>query len=145
MQIRRIWRGWLVVVTIGVMVYAAGLMLMPETMHGLFNLLFFGDSKQVRRISEDNPEFIQLVYGVLGAVMIGWMVTLLAIMRRHFQTDPHGTWQILVVSIGVWYVVDSGFSVATGFIEHAVFNTGFLVLYAIPLVGMGRRLNSTSG
>lgn len=141
----RFWRGWLVVVTIGVMVYAAGLMLMPQTMHGLFNLLFFGDSKQVRHVGENNPEFIQLVYGVLGAVLIGWMVTLLAIMRRHFQTDPRGTWQILMVSIGVWYAVDSGFSVATGFVEHAVFNTGFLVLYALPLLGMGRSLNSTNG
>ncbi|MBZ0318843.1 MAG: hypothetical protein K8L91_20675 [Anaerolineae bacterium] len=141
----RIWRRWLIVVTIGVMVYAAGLMLLPQTMHGLFNALFFADSKQVRRIGEDNVEFIQLVYGVLGAVMIGWMVTLLALMRHNFQTDPRGIWQILVLSIGVWFVVDSGFSVVTGFVEHAVFNMGFLVLYAIPLVGMGRSLNSTNG
>lgn len=141
----RFWRGWLVVVTIGVMVYAAGLMLMPRTMHGLFNLLFFADSNRVRRIGEDNFEFIQLVYGVLGAVMIGWMVTLLAIMRRHFQTDPRGTWQILRMSIGVWFVVDSGFSVATGFVEHAVFNTGFLVLYAIPLMAMYRRFREPNG
>lgn len=140
----RFWRQCLNVVTVGVMVYAAGLMLMPQTMHELLNRLFFGDSKQVWQIGEDNPEFIQLVYGVLGAVMIGWMVTLLALMRHNFQTDPRGTWQILVLSIGVWFVVDSGFSVVTGFVEHVVFNTGFLVLYAIPLVGMGRRSNSTS-
>lgn len=141
----RFWRGWLVVVTIGVMVYAVGLMLLPQTMHGLFNLLFFADSKQVRRIGEDNFEFIQLVYGVLGAVMIGWMATLLAIMRRHFQTDPRGTRQILMVSIGVWYVVDSGFSVVAGFVEHAVFNTGFLVLYAIPLMAMYRQFREPNG
>lgn len=145
MRTIRFWRGWLVVVTIGVMVYAMGLMLMPQTMHGLFNLLFFADSKQVRQIGEDDPVFIQLVYGVLGAVMIGWMVTLLAIMRRHFHTDPCGTLQILTVSIAVWYAVDSGFSVATGFVEHAVFNTGFLLVYAIPLVGMGRQLREPNG
>ncbi len=141
----RFWQRWLIAVTIGVVIYATGLMLMPQTMHGLFSRLFFGDSDNVQRIGEDYPEFIQLVYGVLGAVMIGWMVTLLAIMWRHFRTDPRGTWQILVISIGVWYAVDSGFSVVIGLVEHAVFNTGFLVLYVVPLVGIGRSLDLTSG
>jgi hypothetical protein len=130
------WRRWLIVVMGGVMLYGLCLILFPQTMHHFFNILFFGSSES---IEHTDPEVITLVYGVLGAVLIGWMVTLLATLLLIPATHQHITWQILALAIGVWFVTDTGFSLYTGFVAHALFNTGFLILFAIPLGNIIRR------
>jgi hypothetical protein len=127
------WRRWLITVMVGVIVYGLCLIVLPQTMHRFFNTLFFASSNTIQHVGEANPEFIPLVYGVLGAVLIGWMVGLLALLLMTPPDSQRVTWQILVLSIGTWFSIDTGFSLYTGFIAHALFNVGFLVLFAIPL------------
>lgn len=139
------WRKGLMGVTGAVMVYALGLMLMPGVMHGLFTTLFFGGADAIQSLKElegDEGRFITLVYGVLGAVMLGWMAGIMWMLVRGFRSNPREVWATLTFSVVVWFVVDSGFSVVTGFVEHALFNVAFVVMYAIPLIGMGRALYS---
>jgi len=132
------WRRWLIVVTIAVIVYGLALMLAPQVMHGLFNTLFFASSDVVQQFGEQASAFITLVYGVLGAVIIGWMVALLSIIWGMAQ-NPRSAWNTLMLSVVVWYALDTGMSLLIGSVSHAVFNTLFLVMFAVPLVGIYRQ------
>ncbi len=40
----------------------------------------------------------------------------------------------------VWYVIDSAGSIAAGVASNVVFNTAYLVLVLIPLLGMTKNL-----
>lgn len=132
------WRRWLMVVTGGVMLYSLGLMLLPETMQALFKRLFFdfGDAS----FNTEAQDYIQLVQGVLGAVIIGWMVTFLAIIVWFFQPGQARAWDILALSMTIWFLMDSGFSVAIGVVNHAIFNVIFLVLFVLPLGATYRQM-----
>ena len=123
------WWRWLMVVTGGVIVYSLGLMFLPTTMHQAFNTLFYGASDA----NGDLTDYISLIYGVLGAVIIGWMVMLMSILMTAFRRGEREAWQTIVLSMVIWFVVDSGFSIYIGVIEHAIFNVIFMILFAIPL------------
>lgn len=128
------WQRWLIVVTGGVILYGFGLIFLPHLMHTLFNTLFFSSSDSIRDFADESHNFIPFVYGVLGAVIIGWMVTLMSILLTAFH-QPFA-WRTLTLSIGLWYLIDTGFSLYLGSVAHAVFNTVFLGLFAVPLAAL---------
>ncbi len=131
------WRKWLIVVTGAVIVYGLCLILLPQVMHTLFNALFFSSSEVVRRLGEEADFFIALIYGVLGAVIVGWMTALMSILMSDFQRN---TWNTITLSVVIWYILDTGFSLVIGSVSHALFNTLFFVLFAIPLGATYRQL-----
>lgn len=131
------WRRWLILVTGGVILYALILIFLPEPMKNLFEQLFFSHESPIAA-NQGARSSATFVYGVLGAVLIGWMTTLLLLLIGPFQRPQRDIWNTLTVSIIVWYVIDSGFSVVIGIVSHALFNTGFLILFAIPLAATYR-------
>lgn len=133
------WRRWLILVTGGVILYAFTLILLPESMQNLFEQLFF--SHEASLSANQQVRFsASFVYAVLGAVMIGWMTSLMGLLLGPFQRPQREIWIVMTASIIVWYVIDSGFSVLVGIVSHALFNTGFLILFAIPLAASYRYL-----
>lgn len=131
---KQFWERWLMGITLGVIIYGGCLMLFPRAMHTLFNTLFFGESDANGTLTH----YIHLIYGVLGAVLIGWMVMLLGIIRSPFRHGERWAWQTITSSVLIWFLVDSGFSIVIGVVEHAIFNVGFAVLYTIPLAATYR-------
>jgi hypothetical protein len=73
---------------------------------------------------------------VLGAVLIGWGVTILALIRAA-EAAPSAAWQGLTASMVIWFVIDSALSVMTGFPLNAVPNAVFLLTYLIPVLASG--------
>lgn len=71
---------------------------------------------------------------LMGAVTLGWGATVLAVVRA---TDaiPHAAatamWRGITIAILLWYVVDSGLSVATGFWRNALSNTVLIGWYLL--------------
>lgn len=63
---------------------------------------------------------------------------MLSILITIFPHDPRRACYTIALSILIWFSVDSGFSLYAGSVAHAVFNTLFLVLFAIPLIGIYR-------
>jgi hypothetical protein len=74
--------------------------------------------------------------GVLGAVLVGWAVTILYALAAAQGPAPQ-LWMGMTVAMGVWFVIDSAISVLTGFPGNAVANTVFLVLWLIPMFATG--------
>ena len=49
-------------------------------------------------------------------------------------------WWAVVGSATLWFVLDTGLSLALGFVGHAAFNVGFAVALAVPLAAIRRDL-----
>lgn len=76
---------------------------------------------------------------VMGAVSIGWAVTLFAVIRAAIALGDQGRPLWTAVSAGMvsWFLIDSALSVATGFGLNVVPNLGLAGMYVVGLVGSG--------
>lgn len=86
-----------------------------------------------------NPH-MQFTLAVLGAVTIGWSLTLLVAIQAAQQIERpsrRSIWIGIVASFVVWYVVDSSLSIATGFWHNAISNTIISATFLIPAIRYG--------
>jgi hypothetical protein len=128
-----IWWRWLVVVTLGVMIFSISMVLMPSLIQQFFSLLFYSSSQHISTFSEPAVAYITFVQGILGAVMFGWGVALLFVLFGSFRRGKIEGWLTLAISLSAWFVPDTVFSLWCGFWQNAVLNLIFAVLFAIPL------------
>ena len=76
--------------------------------------------------------------GLMGAVTIGWGLTLFYLIRAaHKYGAP--LWQNITIIAAVWYIVDGYISYTTGFGLNIVSNTILMAGLFIPIyIGQGR-------
>ena len=76
---------------------------------------------------------------VMGAVSIGWAVTLFFIVRAAVALGDKGRplWNAITAGMISWFVIDSLLSVATGFGLNLAPNTALLAMYLVGLLGSG--------
>lgn len=79
------WWYWLVVMTVGVMLFGIGMVLAPDLTHQGFSLLVYASPDHISAFGKDAVRYISLVHAVLGAVMFGWGVALLFIVLGPFR------------------------------------------------------------
>lgn len=134
--------GTLTAVIIIVGVYAAGLVLIGGFVGDeLFGPLGFGpESAGITGGAE--RDYTTFIFGVLGAVIIGWMVLTLVVARGPLRCRERWAWNAVASSIGLWFLVDTGFSLGVGQIEHAIFNLAFLAAVAVPLARLRREVTA---
>jgi hypothetical protein len=78
--------------------------------------------------------------GLMGAVTLGWGLTFYGAFKALFALEPATAapiWRYLLSISLIWYVVDSGISIATGFWMNAVSNTIVIILFLVPLIKSG--------
>jgi len=130
----KIWFHWLFVVVIGVMLFGISMILMPGLIRAFFSLLVYSAPMTIdAEFSPAAVEYITLLHGVLGAVMFGWGAIMLMALCGPFRRGSKEGWNMLTVSVAVWFVPDTVFSLGTGFWQNAVLNAVFAVLFAVPL------------
>ncbi|MDO9164488.1 MAG: hypothetical protein Q7U13_00135 [Rhodoferax sp.] len=125
-------------VTLGVMVFGLALVVAPGLAREGFSLLVYGDREQIATFGSLAAQYIALVHAVLGAVMFGWGIALLLVVRGLFARGTREGWQIVAVSVAAWFVPDTTFSLWSGFWQNAVLNLVFIVLFALPLAATYR-------
>jgi hypothetical protein len=140
----RFWWYWLVIAICGVTIFSLSLVFLPDFMQLFFNKMFFSSSQAHSTFSGVAYSYIKFVYGVLGAVMFGWSVALLYIVAVPFRSGKREAWYAITASILMWFIVDSLFSISTGFWQNAIFNTTFIVFFVIPLIATYRNFQNNS-
>ena len=128
------WQRWLLVVSIIVVVFGIALALLGGTpvfewMNSLINQAIWGTPA----LPADVSVFRQWVYAVLGATVAGWGVFIYFIIRHPFARQERWAWNCLVAVLIVWYPIDTLASLYAGVGFNALFNTGLLLLLALPL------------
>ena len=76
---------------------------------------------------------------VLGAVTLGWGLTLMAAMGAANLLGERGgpVWRAITLSVAVWWVVDCALSMATGYGLNVVPNTLFFAAFLAPILRSG--------
>lgn len=74
---------------------------------------------------------------VMGAVSIGWGITLFAAIKAANQLNRQTSrqvWFLITLSVVSWYVIDSILSVVTGFWMNTIPNTVYMATFLLPIV-----------
>jgi hypothetical protein len=93
---------------------------------GLFNWVVFGKTATPSTFSSEAVDYQRLIFGITAAVMIGWSVLLWFVARGPLASGEPWAWRATTASIATWFVIDSTFSIATGYWQNAVLNTVFV-------------------
>jgi hypothetical protein len=88
---------YLTAVAGSVIVFAALMMVTRLVTDGLFNWMFFGETGEPAGFSADAVDYYRVIYGVLGAVMIGWFLLVLWVVRGPLASGVAGAWGALVL------------------------------------------------
>ncbi len=134
------WWRWLVAATAAVGVFGLSLVLLPGPMQQVFNWLYFGDVRGLPTVSPEATVYLSFVFAVLGAVTVGWAASLWLALWGPFRRGEAEGWQMVALSLAVWYGLDTPASLWWGFWQNAVLNTVILVAYLIPLAATYGRL-----
>ena len=123
---------WLEAVLFLVLGYSLLLVIAGATAGSLFSWFGFGPEESID--TNAVRDYLLLPYMVLGAVMAGWTFLMIQIVRGPLKEKSTWAWTILVRSLSLWFVLDTGMSLVLGYPMHAVFNLPFAVALGIPLV-----------
>ena len=122
---------WLEMVLFLVLGYSLLLVVAGGTAGSLFSWFGFGPDESIN--TDAVRDYLLLPYMVLGAVMAGWAILMIQIVRGPLKENSTWAWAFLVRSLSLWFVLDTGMSLVLGYPMHAVFNLPFAVALGIPL------------
>ena len=77
-----IWTIWLTAAAMAVAVFGLFLVLWPTLALQGFSLLVYGDPGRLQALGGETARYISLAHAVLGAVMLGWGLMLVAVVQR---------------------------------------------------------------
>jgi hypothetical protein len=89
----------------------------------------------------DPGTHLRFAFGLMGAITIGWVITLYTLFRAAWSLEEAAAkplYRGAALAVGVWYVIDSYVSVATGFPLNAVSNTVLTCAMLLPLIATGK-------
>ena len=126
------WRSWLdiwcyLVIIFGAVLCGAGI----EGYEGVSDTLFRFLNLNTAPVFNEVERFS---IGLLGAITMGWGLTLLYYIRMaHNNYEGNRVWRQLVFVMLVWYVVDGYISYRTGFTLNIASNTILALGLLFPL------------
>jgi hypothetical protein len=84
---------------------------------------------------ESIRRFRAWVYGVTGACVSAWGVTVAFVAAQAFPARAAWAWWAVAGSVAVWFALDTAQSLRYRVFANALGNVAFLVVLAIPLAG----------
>ncbi|MFM8857512.1 MAG: hypothetical protein ACKOI2_09995 [Actinomycetota bacterium] len=132
MTSRIFWIRWLEAVLALVLIYAGLLVFAGSVAGSLFSALGFGPSEAID--TDDVQEYLKLPYMVLGAVLAGWTLTLLQLVRGPLRDGSSWVIPLMARSLALWFDLDTGMSLVLSHPTHALFNLSFGLALALPLM-----------
>lgn len=131
---RRTASVWLQVVLSIVLGYSLLLVVAGSTAHSLFRWFGFGPDPSID--TAEVRDYLRLPYMVLGAVMAGWTLSMIQLVRGPLREGSNWAFANLVRSLALWFALDTGMSFVLGHPTHALFNIPFAVALAVPLLSL---------
>jgi hypothetical protein len=140
------WRNWLLVATAGFGVFGVDMMLFQNLLDSyLWNPLLFSKSHLHETFSPEIKNFVHFVFGVLGAVCAGWGAMMYYHVKNNFMTRDIRAWNALAVSLSLWFVLDSSFSISMGYWQNAALNADLALIFAIPMLASRKYFKKIEG
>jgi hypothetical protein len=131
---RRFAVRWLLVVAVMTGAFGLSMVIAPGPIQSFFNWMIFGEGNAPPGFTDEAIDYLRFVYGVLGAVMAGWMALTAAVVAGPLAQGERWAWNAVAASVAVWFALDTTHSLVTGYPENAAFNVAFFVALGAPLV-----------
>jgi len=128
---------WLQLVLGAVFVYSLLLVFAGSLAGSLFSWFGFGPKESID--TSEVREYLLLPYMVLGAVLSGWVLLMLLIVRGPLRDGLPWARKYLIWSLSLWFILDTSMSLVLGYPTHALFNISFAVALGIPLALIKRQ------
>ena len=128
---------WLQIVLFLLFLYSLVLVFAGSIAGDVLSLLGFGPVGQAD--TEAVREYLRLPYMVLGAVLAGWSLTLIQIVRGPLRLRQQWAWGLMFWPLLAWFFLDTGMSLALGYPTHALFNLPFALALIAPLLLVKRQ------
>lgn len=131
------WRGWFQVWCVSIGLFGAVLCGGAfEATSGPIRLLLTTFNSAV------DPRFdatLRFSLALMGAVSIGWAVTLAFIVRAAIAMEDRARplWNAITAGMISWFVIDCTLSIATGFWLNVLPNLVLAGMYGVGLIGSG--------
>jgi hypothetical protein len=132
------WSRFLQAAAAAVIALSAVLVLAPGIGGAIFNLVYFGQAGYPVPFPPEAGAYIRFSNGVLGSVMTGWMIAVIAIARGPFVEGRPWAWRTVAGSIEGWFLVDTVFSAVLGAWGNVALNTAMVLMFAAPLLATRR-------
>lgn len=142
-----LWRWWLGVVAVAALAFGLSLAALPDAMARLFGGLYLSEPGAIAAFGADAAAYVKFVTAVMGAVMAGWAAALLLVVVFMFRPGRPDAWWLVAISVLVWFVPDTAYSLYSGFWQNAVFNVFALAVFVVPLAATyaAMRKNRSAG
>ena len=127
------WVYWLQVAAAGVIAFGLVLVVAPALARQGFSLLVYASPQRIDAFGHEPVRYISLTHAVIGGVMAGWGAMLFYAARTLLAAGSAHGWNLIALSVAVWFVPDTAFSVLSGFWQNALLNLVFVLLFALPL------------
>ena len=124
---------WLLGASALVSIFGLMLVIAPEAARKGFSQLVYANLTAIDTFGAEAARYIALAHAVFGAVMVGWGIAMILITSELIASGSRLGWRLLAFSLSGWYVPDTLYSLASGYWQNAVLNTGFAALFLIPL------------
>lgn len=134
------WTNVLLIIAAITIALGAFMVLPPYPSIAYFNFILYMDPAFPSDFSPEAKRYITFLYGVLGCVMIGWMVLILGLIRHKLSKGDGSTWTIIMASLLIWYVPDTALSLAMGYWQNGVSNTALFAVFLIPMLKLRSHL-----
>ncbi len=129
------WQKWLFVVSLAILLFGIGMALFSSSrsfhiFHRQIDPAFWQTAP-----AETNIRLFQgWVYGVWGATLAGWGVFLAFIAAFPFRAREKWAWNCIAAGLLLWYLLDTGISLAYGVFFNAGVNSILLILAGLPVL-----------
>ena len=122
---------------------SAVLLLAPDLGERVFNLVYFQQPASPVPAPAPVAGYIQFANGIIGAVLAGWMFTVIMLARGPFLAGQALAWRTIAYPLFGWYAVDTAFSAAHGVWGNVLLNTGAALMFGIPLMASRKHFRAT--
>lgn len=120
---------YLTVVSVGTSLFGAVLVVLPGLTYAGFGAMVYGNGFPAE-FGLEPASYIRLVHAVMGAVIAGWFAFVAWFTHTLLPRRIPGAWTALVLSVLLWFALDTSYSLISGFWQNAVLNTTFLAAFA---------------
>lgn len=121
-----------------VLALSAVLMLAPALGETFFYLVYFQQPASPVPVPAEVQGYLRFANGIIGAVMAGWMMTVIVLARGPFRAGERFAWNAIAWPLLGWYVIDTTFSFAHGVWGNVLLNTGTALMFGVPLLASRR-------
>lgn len=132
------WLGWLRVLVVSMLAMGLAPLLAPAFVLQGMSLLVYADPGALGHMGAPVLRHLYFAHAVMGAVMTGWAVLLLLVVRGPYAQGLHSAWRAVALSVLAWFIPGTLFSLQAGIWLNVALNLLFLGLFAVPLAATRR-------